>query len=57
MPELPDILLYVHRLADLIVGQQLTGARVLSPFLVRSVEPPLDAAVGLSVSGGDLGEP
>ncbi|MCZ6817361.1 MAG: formamidopyrimidine-DNA glycosylase [Planctomycetota bacterium] len=51
MPELPDILLYVHRLADLLVGQQLTGARVLSPFLVRSVDPPLDAAVGRSVSG------
>lgn len=51
MPELPDISLYVRRLNDFIVGKELTGTRVLSPFLVRSVEPPLDAALGLSVSG------
>ncbi|HXO26927.1 MAG TPA: DNA-formamidopyrimidine glycosylase family protein [Thermoanaerobaculia bacterium] len=43
MPELPDVTLYVERLAPLVVGETLQGVRLASPFLLRSVEPPLAA--------------
>src|SRR5688572_26915219 len=46
MPELPDILLYLHALRPRIVGEQVTGVRLASPFLLRSIDPPLDAVVG-----------
>lgn len=51
MPEYPDIELYLHALRPRIVGQRLEAARIASPFLVRSVEPPLTAAVGRSIDG------
>jgi formamidopyrimidine-DNA glycosylase len=51
MPELPDILLYLHALRPRIVGRELTGARLASPFLLRSIAPPLDAVVGRDVCG------
>ena len=41
MPELPDILLYLHALRPRIVGQRITGVRLVSPFLLRSIDPPL----------------
>lgn len=49
MPELPDVELYLHTLRPRIVGQRLDGVRLASPFLVRSIDPPLDAAVGREV--------
>lgn len=49
MPELPDIELYLHALRPRIVNQRLERIRVASPFLVRSVEPPLDYASGKTV--------
>ena len=51
MPELPDILLYIHALRPRIVGQPIAGIRLTSPFLLRSVDPSLDAAVGRTVVG------
>ena len=33
MPELPDILLYLHALRPRVVGQRVTGVRLVSPFL------------------------
>ncbi|HVR07004.1 MAG TPA: DNA-formamidopyrimidine glycosylase family protein [Thermoanaerobaculia bacterium] len=51
MPELPDVELYVERLAPLVVGESLLGVRLASPFLLRSVEPPLAAAAGRRVAG------
>jgi formamidopyrimidine-DNA glycosylase len=51
MPELPDITLYLERLEPLVVGQPLVGVRLASPFLLRSVEPPLAAAGGRRVVG------
>jgi formamidopyrimidine-DNA glycosylase len=50
MPELPDVTLYVEALAQRIVGQRLVHYAVLSPFVLRTVDPPLDAAVGAAVS-------
>src|ERR1700720_1211448 len=49
VPELPDVTLYVGRLAPLVVGETLQGVRLTSPFLLRSVEPPLAAAAGRRV--------
>jgi formamidopyrimidine-DNA glycosylase len=49
MPELPDILLYIHALRPRIVGRRVTGVRLASPFLLRSVDPPLDAVHGRTI--------
>jgi formamidopyrimidine-DNA glycosylase len=51
MPELPDITVYVEALQRRLVGEPLVDVRVRSPFLVRSVEPPLSSAVGRRVRG------
>lgn len=51
MPELPDILLYLHALAPRIVGRRVERIRLATPFLLRSVEPPLAAAEGRRVTG------
>jgi formamidopyrimidine-DNA glycosylase len=50
MPELPDITVYVECLEDLVQGQALSGIRLISPFLLRSVAPPLEAFKGLEVT-------
>ena len=44
MPELPDVTVYVERLRAVVGGHVIDGIRLGSPFLVRSFEPPLDAA-------------
>lgn len=46
MPELPDIVTYVEALERHVVGRELAGLRLTSPFLVRSVEPPIAMLVG-----------
>jgi formamidopyrimidine-DNA glycosylase len=51
MPELPDILLYLHALAPRIVEQPLDRVRIASPFLLRSIDPPLTAIEGRTVRG------
>jgi formamidopyrimidine-DNA glycosylase len=50
MPELPDITVYVEALEQRIGGARLERYRLVSPFLLRSVEPPLDALVGARVA-------
>jgi formamidopyrimidine-DNA glycosylase len=50
VPELPDITLYLEALERRIVGRRLERGRILSPFLLRSVEPPLEAALGATVT-------
>lgn len=39
MPELPDVTLYVERLEAYCVGRELERIRLISPFLLRTVEP------------------
>lgn len=46
MPELPDILLYLHALRPRIVGRRVEAVRLASPFLLRSIDPPLSAVEG-----------
>jgi len=51
MPELPDLVAYLDALAPRIVGGRLAGVRLVSPFVLRSVEPPLERAVDRTVVG------
>jgi len=51
MPELPDITIYLEALAPRIVDQPLERARIVSPSLLRTVDPPLSAAEGRTVVG------
>ena len=46
MPELPDIQAYLTALESRIVGRQLVHVRLASPFLLRTVQPPVSAVEG-----------
>ena len=49
MPELPDVSVYIESLAPRIVGQRLERVRLASPFLLRTVDPPLAELFGKRV--------
>lgn len=49
MPELPDILLYLHALRPRVVGHRITRVRLASPFLLRSIDPPLASVEGKAI--------
>jgi len=51
MPELPDITVYVEALQRLVVGQRIDEIRLKTPFLLRTVDPPLDELIGKQVVG------
>jgi len=51
MPELPDIVVYIEALEQRILGQKLEGMRIVSPFLLRTVNPPVTDAAGKKVVG------
>ena len=51
MPELPDVTVYIEALEARIRGARLLGARLVNPFVLRSVEPPLQTATGRTVTG------
>lgn len=51
MPELPDIVVYLEALAPRISGARLDRIRIPSPFLLRSIDPPLSAVEGRTVQG------
>lgn len=51
MPELPDIEAYLFALEQRILGQTLITVRLGTPFLLRSVAPPLKQADGQKVTG------
>jgi len=50
MPELPDIAAYIHALEPRILGQPLLAVRLASVFLLRTVDPPLAATEGRTVT-------
>ena len=50
MPELPDITLYIEALEQRIAGTRLGAVRLASPFLLRTVDPPLAAVSGKQVA-------
>ncbi len=51
MPELPDVLVYVEALERRILGAALQHARILSPFVLRTFDPPLEACEGRTIEG------
>ena len=51
MPELPDVALYCEAIGQRVAGRELTRIRLRSPFLLRSVRPPLSEAEGRAVAG------
>jgi formamidopyrimidine-DNA glycosylase len=51
MPELPDVTVYKESLERHLVGRVLEQVKVLTPFLLRSYEPPLTEFHGKEVRG------
>src|SRR5215471_20624553 len=51
MPELPDVLLYMEALKTRVLDQTLERVRLASPFVVRSVAPPISAIHGRRIRG------
>jgi len=51
MPELPDVTLYVEHLERRLIGARPTAFRVLSPHLLRTVEPAPEDLIGVPVIG------
>ena len=51
MPELPDIAVYIDRLAARVVGHRLQRVRIGNPFLLRTAVPPLATVEGRIVEG------
>ena len=49
MPELPDITVYLDALRPRTLGHEIQDARVLNPFALRTVTPPLSSIVGKQV--------
>jgi formamidopyrimidine-DNA glycosylase len=49
VPELPDIVVYIEALEKRILGQPLEQVRLASPFLLRSIDPPLQSVEGKTV--------
>jgi len=51
MPELPDVALYLEHLTTRILHQPLVKLTIRSPFVLRSVNPPISDAEGKRVVG------
>jgi len=51
LPELPDVVVYIEALTRHVVGQRLERLNLLSPFVLRSVDPPIDVINGQIVRG------
>jgi len=50
VPELPDVTVYVERLAAKVIGQPMLGIRIPSMFVLRTVEPAAKELVGATVT-------
>jgi formamidopyrimidine-DNA glycosylase len=51
LPELPDVVVYLEALTREIVGRRLERIHLLSPFVLRSVDPPITSLHGQTVRG------
>jgi formamidopyrimidine-DNA glycosylase len=51
MPELPDVAVYAEHLESRLGGRAIERVRLLNPFVLRSVTPPVTAAEGRKVMG------
>jgi formamidopyrimidine-DNA glycosylase len=50
MPELPDIVVYIEALEARIVGHPIERVRLSNPFVLRSVDPPVEETHGKTVT-------
>ena len=46
MPELPDVVVYLEALTRHVVHRRLERINLLSPFVLRSVDPPIESVSG-----------
>jgi len=51
VPELPDVVIYIERLQARVGRQVLDKVRLASPFVLRSVDPPIREVEGKKVIG------
>ena len=51
MPELPDLTVYLEHLDRRVVGERLLDIRLASPFVLRSVSPPVEDVRDRLVTG------
>ena len=51
MPELPDVVVYIERLTPLILGQPVVQVHLGSPFVLRTVDPPIGVIQGRTITG------
>jgi formamidopyrimidine-DNA glycosylase len=51
MPELPDVSLYLEALTREVGGLPLRDVKLLSPFVLRSVDPPIATVRGATIRG------
>jgi formamidopyrimidine-DNA glycosylase len=49
VPELPDVTVYIEALTTHIAGRRLERIRLLSPFVLRTVDPPIEALAGSTI--------
>jgi formamidopyrimidine-DNA glycosylase len=49
VPELPDVVVYIEHLERRLSGRTLERVRLLNPFVLRSVSPPIATAEGKKV--------
>lgn len=49
MPELPDVVVYIEAIAERVRGRRLDRVRIAGPFLLRTVQPPVQEAEGKTV--------
>src|SRR5215475_11749219 len=49
VPELPDVSVYIEALSERIVGRRLDRVLLRSPFVLRSVDPPIVSVHGATV--------
>jgi formamidopyrimidine-DNA glycosylase len=49
VPELPDVVVYLEALERRLLGRRLERVRLSSPFVLRSVDPPVTALAGRRV--------
>jgi formamidopyrimidine-DNA glycosylase len=49
VPELPDVVVYLEALERHVAGKRLERVTLFSPFVLRSVDPPIDTITGQTV--------
>jgi formamidopyrimidine-DNA glycosylase len=50
LPELPDVTVYLEALAPRLIGAALAAARLGSPFVLRTVDPPVSSLAGCRIT-------